>query len=54
VKLSYEKLWNLAAWRDVSPMALAIMASVSVFAAAHYLAAMGVPLGMARRILLGI
>ena len=54
MRISTEQLWNLAAWRDISPLALAIMASVSVFAAAHYLQAMGVPLGMARRILLGI
>jgi hypothetical protein len=49
-----ELLWNLNAWADVANLARAIMVGVSVLAAAHYLAGLGVSLGMARQILLGV
>ncbi len=54
MKSSIERLWNLSAWSDVAQLALAIATGVSMLAAAHYLHGVGVPLSMARLILLGV
>jgi hypothetical protein len=48
-----EAMWNLGAWVEAARVARWLAAGVSVFMAAHYLASLGVPLGMARAILLG-
>ncbi len=48
---SLESLWNVS---PLAQLARAIMVGVSVLAAAHYLAAMGVSLAGARMILLGV
>ena len=52
-----ESLWNtsmISIWSDAAQLAIAIMANVSVLAAAHYLHSVGTPLSVARLILLGI
>ncbi len=52
--MTTERFWNLAAWADVAQLARAIAVGVSIFAAAHYLAGLGMPLRFARHILLGV
>jgi hypothetical protein len=53
--MSIEKLWNMRYdWSAAAQLARAMMVAVSVFAAAHYLCSIGVPLSVARTILLGI
>ena len=52
--MTTERLWNLNTWTDTAALARAIAVGVSLFAAAHYLAGMGMPLAFARHILLGV
>jgi len=48
-----EALWHVGTWTEAAGIARLIAAGVSIFMAAHYLAALHVPLAVARLILLG-
>jgi len=54
MRTALEGLWNVTTWGDAATVARVIAQAVSIFMAAHYLAALGVPLAVARLVLLGV
>lgn len=47
------QFWNISPWNEAASIAIWIARGLSLFMAAHYLAALKVPMLIARQILLG-